>query len=606
MQSLYAWYTVGSAKRKCWFPSNPGFAPGPLHPLAPQAVQSRSSLLCFLCKQPHGAPVQCAGDSRCYTAFHPMCAREAGLAMCEMRAEGKGRKGAGASKGAAAGGGRRGPGRRAYGSVGMGAAKKAAAAAPGAAGLAVLAGQDECGQENVQPVSGTAGHGHPQQLQQQQQAGTASTSAVGVLAAAAEEGLLKAASGDAGNDCGLQPIASADPPDGLRRTSSLAAASSGTSSLAPAVDRPPVLQPVPQPPAPRTETDLAPSALPPAQRGGRPPASASAPSTFAASRRSRPPPVSVVGRMGVSLGDGTSLLCFCPRHEDRVLEHADMFRASYPGKFAERRAAAARCTLREQRQRQLAEEQQQNQQQLQQQQEEEKGVEKGQRLGGGASGSGMEKGRGGAGAEGGGGGGCGAVASSRAVSFQDWRSRGHRAPEAIAIAKEKRTFVRQLPYLVSGRVQVGGAAVREACPSGWRAPTAAQAAPSVLDGDVCDMEKEEDPQQQEQEAKAMDVDCGGGAAKAMATPSGGGGGGKDVGGSGLPAELVAGAVAAGAESVGERYAAMRASVRQRLAAGKSAIHGWGAFAKVAHKRGALRGWVAADVGHGVLEGDKYK
>jgi hypothetical protein len=42
-------------------------------------------------------------------------------------------------------------------------------------------------------------------------------------------------------------------------------------------------------------------------------------------------------------------------------------------------------------------------------------------------------------------------------------------------------------------------------------------------------------------------------------------------------------------SLSQRFAAMRASVGQRLACGKSAIHGWGAFAKVAHAAGARRG-----------------
>lgn len=39
------------------------------------------SLLCSICKQPYGACIQCAGSGKCYAAFHPTCARDAGFAM---------------------------------------------------------------------------------------------------------------------------------------------------------------------------------------------------------------------------------------------------------------------------------------------------------------------------------------------------------------------------------------------------------------------------------------------------------------------------------------------------------------------------------------------
>lgn len=39
------------------------------------------SLLCSICQQPYGACIQCAGSSKCYAAFHPTCARDAGYPM---------------------------------------------------------------------------------------------------------------------------------------------------------------------------------------------------------------------------------------------------------------------------------------------------------------------------------------------------------------------------------------------------------------------------------------------------------------------------------------------------------------------------------------------
>lgn len=36
--------------------------------------------MCAICKQGYGACIQC-GTSKCFTAFHPLCARSAGLVM---------------------------------------------------------------------------------------------------------------------------------------------------------------------------------------------------------------------------------------------------------------------------------------------------------------------------------------------------------------------------------------------------------------------------------------------------------------------------------------------------------------------------------------------
>jgi PHD-zinc-finger like domain len=53
---------------------------------ASQVPVSRFTLQCDLCKQPHGAAVQCSAGSRCCTAFHPLCARLAGLPMQQVDA----------------------------------------------------------------------------------------------------------------------------------------------------------------------------------------------------------------------------------------------------------------------------------------------------------------------------------------------------------------------------------------------------------------------------------------------------------------------------------------------------------------------------------------
>ncbi len=54
--------------------------------------------------------------------------------------------------------------------------------------------------------------------------------------------------------------------------------------------------------------------------------------------------------------------------------------------------------------------------------------------------------------------------TGRALSFAAWTSRGHRAPEAMAIAREKRSFVRQLPYAVTGRLRCTAQEVAALCP----------------------------------------------------------------------------------------------------------------------------------------------
>ena len=49
-------------------------------PAGYQVSKARRELLCSICRQPCGAPIQCAA-AQCRTAFHPLCARNAGLPM---------------------------------------------------------------------------------------------------------------------------------------------------------------------------------------------------------------------------------------------------------------------------------------------------------------------------------------------------------------------------------------------------------------------------------------------------------------------------------------------------------------------------------------------
>ena len=50
-----------------------------------QVSKDRLALTCSLCRQPYGAPIQCAGGRQCMVAFHPLCARNAGLPMVALR-----------------------------------------------------------------------------------------------------------------------------------------------------------------------------------------------------------------------------------------------------------------------------------------------------------------------------------------------------------------------------------------------------------------------------------------------------------------------------------------------------------------------------------------
>ena len=50
-------------------------------------MQARRQLRCSICKQAYGACIQCSGHKHCFTAFHPLCARAAGLVMDSVHDE---------------------------------------------------------------------------------------------------------------------------------------------------------------------------------------------------------------------------------------------------------------------------------------------------------------------------------------------------------------------------------------------------------------------------------------------------------------------------------------------------------------------------------------
>ena len=53
-------------------------------PAVLQISKARPALKCSVCAPRYGACVQCAGSRSCFTAFHPLCARGAGLHMASI------------------------------------------------------------------------------------------------------------------------------------------------------------------------------------------------------------------------------------------------------------------------------------------------------------------------------------------------------------------------------------------------------------------------------------------------------------------------------------------------------------------------------------------
>ncbi|GLI69245.1 hypothetical protein VaNZ11_013821 [Volvox africanus] len=515
-----------------------------------KVVQNRASLRCSLCKQPHGACIQCAGGVRCYTAFHPMCAREGGLAMCELRLSVTGQFARRQHRGTAAAQWRRPPATSF--SETTGAVAMAVAAAVTVTSSAV-AEQEDC-KENQPANANAAAAVATAVLHTNTEVPDGTKESRGVT--------LPVSVPDRKLSTGIPEFVYAastdiqEAPDQLAPTKALDRGTAGSTSLEIAA--------------------MAGSGS--LQRRGRGRSRNGARRTeLAAAALDRS---ACLG--GTSLGNGISLACFCQRHEDLVLHQAHV-RCSYPGgRFANRRAELIREQLRARRQ-QLLEEHALNQPHLlpplpQHHQNRLDGVEQALQ---GTTQSVTEP------------------MTGRGISFANWRTRGHRAPEAVAIAREKRVFVRQLPYLVTGRLQQDASALQDldvkcvrtssACRGGNHGAraTGADSSSGATSGrgqvDLTNDHIQDRGGKEQQESGSIPGPIAPAPEARVRSdlhhaqgPHGW-----------FPTQLVEAAVAAGARPVAERYAAMRATVVQRLAAGKSAIHGWGAFAKVPHRRGDM-------------------
>ncbi|GAQ91137.1 histone-lysine N-methyltransferase [Klebsormidium nitens] len=132
---------------------------------------------------------------------------------------------------------------------------------------------------------------------------------------------------------------------------------------------------------------------------------------------------------------------------------------------------------------------------------------------------------------------------ARTEPFDPAARRGQRAPEAVATALAKRLFVRQVPYEITGRRH----ADRRPAPGAGSSKTL-----QTLDR-----------------------------RKAHAGPRAG------LAAAGDALEAGPGLLGDGPKSATERYIMMKTTQGQRLAFGKSAIHGWGVFAKQRHAQASF-------------------
>lgn len=204
--------------------------------------------------------------------------------------------------------------------------------------------------------------------------------------------------------------------------------------------------------------------------------------------------------------------------------------------------------------------------------------------------------------------------AARAVPFNPAARRGQRAPEAEAAALAKRQFMRATPYLVGLPMQSGAAELPESV-CHLRPPTAAAvkkpetaAAAGEQQQEHTEQERQEQhqqPEEQQQQAQEqpqadepqqrerrqqqpwfpgtlLTVDAEGG--QPGSPPAG--------------QQRVGWRPIRGLQSEADRFAKMVATQGQRVTIGKSAIHGWGGFAKRAHRarEGARDGLAAGLIG----------
>eukprot|EP00887_Chlorella_sp_A99_P002328 scaffold10.g2328.t1 len=213
-----------------------------------------------------------------------------------------------------------------------------------------------------------------------------------------------------------------------------------------------------------------------------------------------------------------------------------------------------------------------------------------------------------------------AAGCARAVPFDFALRRGQRAPEAMAAAQAKRQYVRRVPYLVGGpRQQARPDVPPSSCT--WLEPAAGPSAACV---EAPEQAEEGEQEGQEQQAAAGQQPGSeeqlGGQASAAGTARGREG----TPLTGLACEAAASVAATpppaaaaaptptpqqqwrpqdeqrleqlspaspGAQpapaSLADRFAEMRRTLGERVTAGKSGIHGWGAFAKLPHHEGEM-------------------
>ena len=195
--------------------------------------------------------------------------------------------------------------------------------------------------------------------------------------------------------------------------------------------------------------------------------------------------------------------------------------------------------------------------------------------------------------------------------------RGLRAPEALMAALRKRQYVQQLPYLVTGcsrpeqllpppvkRGRCQGADFeqeeqqlkKEGLWERWQQLQREREERYREAGRVGQYRREQEQQRVwSEEATAAVARAGAGDATALAVSAPVESGERDSSSSAAPASAPGssgvgrgvGYPAGKVMSLAERFEAMRVSVSDRLAAGKSGIHGLGAFAKVPHRAGEL-------------------
>jgi hypothetical protein len=179
--------------------------------------------------------------------------------------------------------------------------------------------------------------------------------------------------------------------------------------------------------------------------------------------------------------------------------------------------------------------------------------------------------------------------------------RGLKAPDALAAALRKRLFVQALPYLVTSST----------CAGKLLPPPAKRGRSSGREFEQCQAVVHQQQQVEQQVQQQVGDSIKAAIAKACSVPVGGAACGGEAAAASTSvtsqqvvhavqcSALAAAVAAAGSSSCGgqqprprgmsqlQRYQQMKSSLRDRVASGKSAIHGLGVFAKVPHRAGEV-------------------